>query len=700
MDGRRKLAALFLSIGGAAALVVAMLAVALANADTKGDPLVTYAVLSVAVIGASVFALWQMVDRSLLRGLNALAGEARVIAHGTETARVPLDRYSALTPLPQAINELGEKLALAKSDIDRAVASSTAEVQEQRSRLSTLLRDLHEGVLVCNQHHQILLYNQAALTLLHLTGDLGIGRSLLQVVTKAPVMHTLERLSLRVKEGRHLTHPLGTAAQFVAATTDGRYLLEGRMSLILQDEDSINGYVVTFEDVTAELAVLGKRDALLRAATEGFRQPITNLRAAVETLTDNPDLDPESRQAFEQVISEECGGLSQRLERITDDYRSIITGAWPMSDIHSGNLINLVITRTTASGGPKLTLTGLPQWLHADSYSLVVLLDHLVQRLGEVTGVRNFDMSVEQSNPWVYCDISWEGSPVASSVIDGWMDLPLPDALGGLTVGDVLQHHRSELWCETTRPGHARMRVPLPPSEQLHGHTDHIAPSARPDFFDFSLLHQPIATAELGRTPLDRLSFVVFDTETTGLRPSDGDEIIQIAGVRIVNGRILTGETFSQLVDPGRPIPPESIQFHGVTDDMVQGKPKASVILPLFHSFVTGSVLVAHNAAFDLKFLKMKEKVSGVKFDNPVLDTMLLSRQLQGENADHSLDGIAKRLGIQVVDRHTALGDSLLTAAIFLRFVDMLRDQGFVTLDDAIRSANILVELHARERAF
>ncbi len=257
------------------------------------------------------------------------------------------------------------------------------------------------------------------------------------------------------------------------------------------------------------------------------------------------------------MILEECSGLSQRLERITEDYRSIITGAWPMNDIHSGNLINLVITRTNSSGGPKVTLTGLPQWLHADSYSLVVMLDHLVQRLGEVTGVRNFDISAEAGNPWVYVDISWEGSPVASSVIDGWMDQSLPDALGGLTVSDVLQHHRSELWCETTRPGHARMRVPVPPSEQLHGHTDHIAPSARPDFFDFSLLHQPIATAELGRTPLDRLSFVVFDTETTGLRPSDGDEIIQIAGVRIVNGRILTGETFSQLVDPGRPIPPE-----------------------------------------------------------------------------------------------------------------------------------------------
>lgn len=123
-------------------------------------------------------------------------------------------------------------------------------------------------------------------------------------------------------------------------------------------------------------------------------------------------------------------------------------------------------------------------------------------------------------------------------------------------------------------------------------------------------------------------------------------------------------------------------------------------MLPQFHLFVSGAVLVAHNAAFDLKFLKMKEKVSGVRFDHPVLDTMLLSRQLQGPDADHTLDGIAKRLGIQVVDRHTALGDSLLTAAIFLRFVDMLREQNVITLDDAIRSANILVELHARERAF
>ena len=222
-----------------------------------------------------------------------------------------------------------------------------------------------------------------------------------------------------------------------------------------------------------------------------------------------------------------------------------------MNDIHSGNLINLVITRTNASGGPKVTLTGLPQWLHADSYSLVVLLDHLVQRLSEVTGVKNFDMSAEAGSPWVYVDISWEGSPVASSVIEQrWTDQPLPDALGGLTVSDVLQHHRSELWCENTQPGHARMRVPVPPSRAASRAYRPRRPFRPPGFL--RLLPASPADRHGGTepTPLDRLSFVVFDTETTGLRPSDGDEMIQITGVRIVNGRILTAETFSQLAIP------------------------------------------------------------------------------------------------------------------------------------------------------
>jgi DNA polymerase-3 subunit epsilon len=400
------------------------------------------------------------------------------------------------------------------------------------------------------------------------------------------------------------------------------------------------------------------------------------------------------------VLASECGHLSERLEQVTAEYRGIVTGGWPMSDVHSGNLINLVIARAAASGGPALTLTGLPQWLHGDSHSLVLMLDLLARRLAEATGRASLDVSADASGAWTYVDLSWEGRPVPSSTLDGWLGAALPDALGGITVGDVLQRHRSDLWSEAAGAGRARLRVPLPPAAQLHGHADYVAPAPRPEFFDFSLLHQPLATSALGGRRLDELTFVVFDTETTGLRPSDGDEIISIAGVRIVNGRILTGETFAQLVDPGRSIPAESLLFHGISDDMVRGRPRIEAVLPQFRAFVSGAVLVAHNAAFDLKFLKMKERSSGIRFDNPVLDTMLLSRVIQGQDAAHALDDIARRLGIQVVDRHTALGDAFLTAAIFLAFVELLAERGIHTLDDAIRSANILVELQARERAF
>jgi DNA polymerase-3 subunit epsilon len=679
--------------------------------------LLTYAVVMTAVCAVAVWGLWLAVDRYLLRAAETLSREAGLIAHGNAEGavggRVPLARYGDLLPIARAVNELSDKLTQVRRDIARTVADHTAKAEEQKTQLAAVLRDLHEGVLVCNTKHQILLYNQTALDILHLTGELGLGRSLLHFVVAEPVTHTLERLSLRVREGRHVNHEHGTTAQFVGATTDGRILLEGRMSAILQDPDpasdeppTITGYVLTLSDATSELAALGQRDALLREATEGFRAPIANLRAAVETLYDAPDLGPGDRAAFESAMLESCDSLSQRLERVTTAYRNVVTGSWPMSDIHSNNLITLVAHRVGAESATTVTLTGLPQWVHGDSHSLVLLFAYLIGRVQALTGATAFDLEAagpQDGDRWVYLDLVWQGPAVPSATLDGWLDQTLPDGLGGLSASDVLQHHRSTAWSEplpTDTGGRARLRVPVPPAQSPRTAQPRLKAGARPEFFDFGLLHQPLATSELGRTPLDRLHYVVFDTETTGLSPSTGDEIIQIAAVRVVGGRILTGETFNTLVDPRRPIPQESIPFHGITDGMVVGKPTIDVVLPQFRSFVSGAVLVAHNAAFDLKFLKMKERAAGVAFDCPVLDTMLLSRMLLGNDGDHTLDGIAERLGIEVVDRHTALGDSLVTAAVFLRMIEMLRERDVRTLDDAIRGANILVELAARERAF
>lgn len=203
--------------------------------------------------------------------------------------------------------------------------------------------------------------------------------------------------------------------------------------------------------------------------------------------------------------------------------------------------------------------------------------------------------------------------------------------------------------------------------------------------YDFDLLGRA-REGEVAQTPLDRLTFVVFDTETTGLLPSEGDEIVQIAAVRIVNGRRVESEVFDTLVNPGRPIPAVSTAVHGISEAMVAEAPGIVEVGRRFHKFAEGAVLVAHNAPFDLEFLRRKEGVIGLSFDHPVLDTVLLSAVVFGQSEGHSLDALTHRLGITIPEeaRHTAIGDTVATADAFLKLLPALKARGLVTFGDVV----------------
>ena len=206
----------------------------------------------------------------------------------------------------------------------------------------------------------------------------------------------------------------------------------------------------------------------------------------------------------------------------------------------------------------------------------------------------------------------------------------------------------------------------------------------RPLVFDFGLLHRG-ETDAIEDLPLTALTYVVFDTETTGLAP-ERDAIVQIGAVRAVNGRLVGGETFETLVNPGRPIPPAASRVHGITDEMVTGAPDIRAAARAFHDFAHDAVLVAHNAPFDLAFLRRCEAEAGVRFDQPVLDTVLLSAALFGKTELHTLDAIAERLGVHIdgAARHTAMGDALATASVLLRMLPILEARGIRTFGEAV----------------
>jgi DNA polymerase-3 subunit epsilon len=209
------------------------------------------------------------------------------------------------------------------------------------------------------------------------------------------------------------------------------------------------------------------------------------------------------------------------------------------------------------------------------------------------------------------------------------------------------------------------------------------AAGSRPEFYDFDLFHQPGQTPELEARPLASLACTVFDTETTGLEPSKGDEIVSIGAVRIVNGRLLEHEVFEQLVDPRRPMSPEASRVTGIESAMLENQPTIDRVLPAFAAFCEDTVLVAHNAAFDMRFLRLKEQGGGVRFTQPVLDTLLLSAVLHPQLESHRLEAIAERMGVNPIGRHTALGDAIMTGEVFLRMLPLLAERGIRTLGEA-----------------
>lgn len=202
-----------------------------------------------------------------------------------------------------------------------------------------------------------------------------------------------------------------------------------------------------------------------------------------------------------------------------------------------------------------------------------------------------------------------------------------------------------------------------------------------------------------GATPLAALDAVVFDTETTGLDTTKA-RIIEIGGIRIDAGQ-LGEETFSELVDPGQPIPPASTNVHGITDAMVSGQKTFAAALAAFTVFHRGRVLVGHSIGFDFAVLAREAERTGLKYTRPrSLCIRVLGQIANPHLPDHSLDMLAGWLGVTVTDRHRALGDARATADVFLAMVPALAKKGIRTLAEAERaSAAMTREIERHQRA-
>jgi DNA polymerase-3 subunit alpha (Gram-positive type) len=173
--------------------------------------------------------------------------------------------------------------------------------------------------------------------------------------------------------------------------------------------------------------------------------------------------------------------------------------------------------------------------------------------------------------------------------------------------------------------------------------------------------------------------FVVFDIETTGLNAYT-EKITEIGAVKIRNGKVI--DEYSSFVNPGKPIPKKIVELTGITDEMVKDAPDIEKVLPEFLEFVKDSVVVAHNASFDLGFIRHNCRVLGYKPDFTVIDTLELSRQMFSQLKRHRLNDVAKHLGVSLENHHRALDDAKACGGILIKCIELLKEKGIEKIND------------------
>jgi DNA polymerase-3 subunit epsilon len=671
-----------------------------------GERLALISLTWAAGMAAIAWALKRWFDHWVTPSVQ-LAEEAQVLLRTDVVRELTPKGNTETRVLVGLFNQLVSQREALRAEMGQRVVEAARSIEAEKSRLAALMAELTQSVVVCNLDGRVLLYNNRARMQFRALSQapgvaggaelIGLGRSIYGVFDRKLVTHALENIQQRMLRG--VAQP---SAQFVTTTPAGQ-LLRVQMAPVraaVQEGSTeapieLTGFVLMLENITRDYEAESAKDQVLLSLTEGSRSALANMQAALDMLN-YPDLELAMRERFLGVIREETRSLSQRIATLEAGSASSLKTRWPLEDMLGADLVNAALKRIEVVTGLNALAVEVDAslWLKVESFSLLQAVVYLAGRLKDEFAVKFVQLRLGSASSAgkAQLDLVWSGQAMSTETVMSWELDPMRvgNEASRLTVRDVVERHAGAFWFERERVRHQaffRLLLPLANPQERAEAAALLPTDSRPEYYDFDLFNTTELTRSLDDRRLSELAYTVFDTETTGLNPSQGDEIIQIGAARIVNNKLLRQESFEQLVDPKRSIPAASIPIHGIQPEMVRGQPTIDQVLPAFHAFAQDTVLVAHNAAFDMRFLQLKQAQAGLTFDHPVLDTLLLSAVVHPNQDSHRLEALAERFSVTIVNRHTALGDAMVTAEVFLKLIPLLAEKGIHTLGEAREAA-------------
>ncbi len=641
-----------------------------------------YLLALITIVPVALWVIFEVCYTRFYLPLKRIQAEIPVIYQTNPAHRLELQGNRDVMDLAEAINDFAKRYEYLNDHIAEEIGSAREETEKDRNLLASIMAELPLGIIICNSYGRILLFNSQAKQLFARTRRqesseyfLGLGRSIFHLVDRGLIGRALEEIQERLVGGK-----TRIASYFVSQLGDETLCLIETIP-VLDEHQAITGFVLSLQHLSETLD-----------RYEAISEQLISFRQVLHTELGRIELE------FPATADESAlpNRVRNRLAVVRDEFEitsaAIVDAAFETMPLGRLDIERLLFLIQKSAGGEKNIRLNVAPFdrqtrMLGDTYSFVAAFVLLLEHLAALGNTDEFELQVSSAAGDVVFILSWKTLPISCERITQLLD-EKSSSLPRLSY--VLRQNKAVLQ-PLPAPDHTcrQLRITARAAPALARTTEYQSPvitGSRPEYYDFNLFEGDTDNQDLLNAALSSLTFSVIDTETTGLDPGS-DDIVAVGAVRIVKKRIVYQDRFEQLVNPGRDIPFESYKIHGIDQSMVADQPSIDTVLPAFHHYLADTVLIGHDVSFDLKILKRAEQRCGISFNNLALDTLLLSAALHPVHKQHDLQSLAKRYGVTIIGRHTALGDALATAEIFLRLIPILQSKGIITLEDAIAAS-------------
>ena len=328
---------------------------------------------------------------------------------------------------------------------------------DHETLLQTLLHGLQDGVIVCAPDATITLFNQTAADLFGGSKSINRGDSLYTLCLQSPVEHALELLQYQ-KKNRKRKAQAYPYIQFMNAAITHEKFFRCRLSLFPSHTVTHNFFIIILEDVSAWY----RPDNLLFMKIDTFRAPMTNLRAALENLTEHPEMSPVMRSAFENVMVQESLNLAEAFDSLDQACNLLMQTQSHLTEMDSAILFGFIAKHFHSKTVNFTAATDQTATVKVDSYGLLLVLDHLANKIQRGRKLTELFCEAHTGEQFVYFDFIWSGEFLPTAVVEEMLEEKLQNSVGELTVAGSLRSMGGDIWSRQHENSRSTLRLALP----------------------------------------------------------------------------------------------------------------------------------------------------------------------------------------------------------------------------------------------